>query len=85
MSDLDEMLMRLGAEPVPEALAGLDQVVFVGVGKRRERQLSRRTLALAGGVAIFVGIGSAVAPAGTPNAEPLLGMPDAAPSRLLAG
>lgn len=83
MSELDEMLLCLGTEPVPAALAGMDNAVFAGVTRRRERQVSRRAMALAGGVAIFVGLASAVAPAGPASAEPLLGMPEAAPSHLL--
>lgn len=83
MSELDELLLRLAAEPAP-ALDGLDRAVMAGLGRRRERQVARRTLALAGGVAIFVGTAGALAPGAPASAEPLLGMPAAAPSHLLA-
>lgn len=83
MSELDDMFMRLSAEPVPDALAGLDGAVLAGVAGVRERQLARRTVALAGCVAVLVGLAGAVAPAERASAEPLLGMPAAAPSNLL--
>jgi hypothetical protein len=83
MSELDELLLCLAAEPAP-VLEGLDGAVLAGLGRRRERQLARRTLVLAGGVAIFVGMAGALVPDAPASAEPLLGMPAAAPSHLLA-
>lgn len=83
MSELDNMLLRLGAEPVPDSLADMDGAVLAGVGRHRERQTARRTMALAGCVAVLVGAAGTVAPSAPASAEPLLGMPDAAPSRLL--
>jgi len=83
MSELDDILMGLGAEPVPAALAGLDGPVMAGLGLRREQRLGRRTLALAGGVALLVGLAGGLDPAGRTRSEPLLAMPAAAPSHLL--
>lgn len=83
MTKLDEMLARLGAEPVPGALAGLDGAVLAALGQRREAQLARRTMILAGCVAMLVGMAGTLAPASRASAEPLLGMPEAAPSHLL--
>ena len=83
MSELDRMLLRLAAEPAP-VLDGLDSAVMTGLGRRRERQVARRTLALAGGVAFFVGAARTLVPGAPASAEPLLGMPAAAPSHLLA-
>lgn len=82
MSELDEMLRCLGAEPVPD-MAGLDGAVIAGMGRRREGQAARRAIALAGCVALFVGTGATLVPSAPAGAEPLLGMPEAAPSRLL--
>lgn len=88
MSELDELFLRLRAEPVamPD---GLDGAVMAGLGHRRDRQVARRGLVLASGVALFVGIAGAfvpgaAGPGGTARAESLLGMPAAAPSHLLA-
>jgi hypothetical protein len=83
MSDLDHMLQALGAVPAPPALGELEPAVFTGLARHRERQVSRRALALAGGVAVLVGMGGALAPVDRASAEPLLGLPAAAPSQLL--
>lgn len=83
MRKLDEMLGSLGAEPVPLALAGLDDAVMAGLGRRREAQAARRGLLLASGVAVLVGLAGTLAPSSPASAEPLLGLPDAAPSHLL--
>jgi hypothetical protein len=82
MNELDEMLRRLGAAPV-RAMAGLDGAVMAGVSQRRARQLARRGMALACCVALFVGAAGTLVPSAPASAEPLLGMPEAAPSRLL--
>lgn len=83
MNELDHLLLRLRADPAP-GLDGLDGAVMAGLGRRRERQVARRTLALAGGVAFFVGTAGALVPGAPASAEPLLGLPAAAPSHLLA-
>lgn len=83
MSELDKMLLRLAAEPAPDAVALLDEAVLSGMAMRHERQIGRRVLAVAGGVAVLVGFGGATIPAGQGSAEPLLGIPAAAPSHLL--
>lgn len=88
MSELDDILLRLGAEPAPAGLAGIEQPVMAGLGRRREAQLARsatmRTLAVAGCVAMLVGTAGTLLPAAPASAEPLLGVPEAAPSHLLA-
>lgn len=84
MTQLDHLLLQLGSEPLPDRLAGLDDAVLAGLGQRRERDLARRSFALAGGVALVVGAASAGLPGAPARAEPLLGMPAAAPSHLLA-
>lgn len=83
MTDLDTLLQRLGAEPLPAALYGLEPTILAGLGRYRERSLARRSLALAGGVALVVGTASAGWPGAAARAEPLLAMPAAAPSHLL--
>lgn len=84
MTQLDDLLERFGAEPAPPALAAIDGAVMAGLSQRRESRMSRRTMVLAGCVAAIVGIGGTLVPAGSANAEQLLGVPDAAPSHLLA-
>ena len=89
MSELDEMVLHLLAEAVAMP-AGLDGAVMAALARRRERQVARRGLVLASGVALFVGVAGAVVPgAAVPGASAsadtlLLAVPAAAPSHLLA-
>lgn len=83
MTELDELLGRMGAEPPPPGLAAIDDAVLAGLGQRREASLARRGLLLASGVAVLVGLAGTLAPSSPASAEPLLGLPDAAPSHLL--
>lgn len=86
MSDLDRMLGQLRIMPADPRLAGLDGAVMAGLTVRRERAVARRSLALAGIVAIGIGWAGSVVP-GTPAQAALqpviIGMSDYAPSRLL--
>jgi hypothetical protein len=83
MNNLDDMLVRLRDDPVPIGLASLDASIVAGVHRRREALEARRGLMLAGAIAILVGVGGTLVPGGPAAAEPLLGMPYAAPSHLL--
>lgn len=85
MSELDDLLMRLRDVPPPAGLAQLGPGVMAGLDHRREMQASRRGLALAGSIAIIVGVVSALAPRPPAEAKPLLEVPEAAPSHLLVG
>lgn len=85
MNDLDRILTILSDQPSPGELAGVEAPVMAGLVSLRERRIARRGLALAGFVAAFVGSAAALVPAGPAVAEPLLAMPAAAPSHLLAG
>lgn len=84
MSDLDELLARLRDVPDHAGLAALEAPVLAGLARRRETLEARRGLALAGAIAICVGTVATFAPNGPAAAEPLLGVPSAAPSHLLA-
>lgn len=84
MTKLDDVLQHMGAEPAPPALALLDGAVIAGLGQRREARTARRTLVLAGCVSVLVGLGETLVPTSSASAEQLLGVPDAAPSHLLA-
>ena len=90
MSDLDQLLGRVAAQmrdtPVDPRLESLEDVVMAGVAQRRERAVARRSLALAGIVAIGIGwAGSMVpgSPAQAASRPVVIGMSDYAPSRLL--
>lgn len=86
MSDLDQLLRQLRAMPVDARLEELDGAVMAGVATRRERAVARRSLALAGIVAIGIGwVGSIVpgTPAQAASTPLVIGMSDYAPSRLL--
>mgnify|MGYP007086363428 CR=1 FL=1 len=90
MNEVDQMFALLRGEPVPGALGGIDGAVMAGLASGRERLATRRGLVLACGVAAVVGLwGGLALPVAVPerdhaHAEPLLGMPAAAPSHLLA-
>ncbi|AMK17551.1 MULTISPECIES: hypothetical protein [Sphingobium] len=86
MSDLDQLLSQVRALPADPRLGGMEEVVMAGVAVRRERAVARRSLALAGMLAIGIGwVGSVVpgAPAQAASAPVVIGMSDYAPSQLL--
>lgn len=82
MSELDDLLARLHGAPIP-SLSAIDQRVMAGLSDRHEARLARRGLALAGSIAIVVGVVSTFVPRSAAEARPLLDMPEAAPSHLL--
>ena len=84
MSNLDDLLARLRDAPPPAGLATLDTSVMTDLTRRRETIEARGGLALAGAIAIVVGVGGTLIPGTPAAAEPLLGVPSAAPSHLLA-
>lgn len=83
-TDLDQMLGAVRAMPADARLAHMDAAVMGGLIKRRDRVMARRSLMLAGLLAVGIGwIGSAV-PGTSAQAAPVpIGMSDYAPSRLL--
>lgn len=84
MSDLDRMLDALRAVPTDARLAEIDGAVIAGVTRRRDQAMARRSLALAGLLAIGIGWAGSILPAAPAQASPLpIGMSDYAPSRLL--
>lgn len=90
MSDLDQLLGHVRAQmrelPADPRLERMEEAVMAGVAVRRERAVARRSLALAGIVAIGIGwIGSVVpgSPAQAASRPVVIGMSDYAPSRLL--
>jgi hypothetical protein len=82
MTDLDQMLDAVRATPTDARLAGMDDAVLTGMADRRERMTARRSLMLAGIVAIGIGWTGSILPAAPAQAMPI-GMSDYAPSRLL--
>lgn len=86
MSDLDQLLGQMRAVPADPRLEHMDEAVMMGLAVRRERAVARRSLALAGIVAIGIGwVGSLVpgSPAQAASRPVMIGMSDYAPSRLL--
>ncbi|WP_422635789.1 hypothetical protein [Sphingobium sp.] len=84
MTDLDPLLARLAAMPTDARLDTLDAAVMRGVGERRDRTAARRSLMLAGIVAIGIGWAGSIVPGTPAEAAPMpLGMSQYAPSRLL--
>ncbi len=86
MSDLDQMLDQIRALPADPRLEGMDDAVMAGLSHRRERAVARRSLALAGLMAIGIGWAGSVVPGNPAQAasQPIvIGMSDYAPSQLL--
>lgn len=83
MADIDDLLGALAAK-TPPALATLESEVFQGLAQRREQATARRGMVLAVAAAAVVGIVGSVAPSAPAQAEPLFGVPQDAPSHLLA-
>ena len=84
MNDIDLMLLTLRDEPLPGDLSALDENVLGSLAGLRDRQSARRAMVLAIGLAGFVGLTVGIGAGSPASAEHLLGMPQAAPSHLLA-
>ena len=82
--DMDKLIAELRDAPVPSRLAEIDADVMSGLWRLRDTRAARRGVALAGVIAVFVGMAASVVPGAPAEAGPLLGVPDAAPSHLLA-
>nr|WP_087573344.1 hypothetical protein [Sphingomonas sp. CDS-1] len=86
MSDLDQLLGHVRALPADPRLETMEAAVMAGLASRRERAVARRSLALAGIVAIGIGWVGSVVPGSSAQAASrpvIIGMSDYAPSRLL--
>ncbi|MDR7153603.1 hypothetical protein J2W40_000400 [Sphingobium xenophagum] len=84
MNDLDQLLGQVRAMPTDTRLEGLDDAVMQGVARRREQGAARRSLMLAGLLAIGIGWAGSIVPGAPAQAAPApIGMSDYAPSRLL--
>jgi hypothetical protein len=84
MSDLDQLLGQIRAMPVDARLDQMDGAVMQGVARRREQGVARRSMMLAGLLAIGIGWAGSIVPSAPAQAAPApIGMSDYAPSRLL--
>lgn len=84
MNDLDQLLGQMRTMPTDARLEGLDDAVMQGVARRREQGAARRSLMLAGLLAIGIGWAGSIVPGAPAQAAPApIGMSDYAPSRLL--
>ena len=83
MSKLDSQFTQLREVPVPDGLDMIEQRVFAGIAVQREAVIARRGLVLAGAVSLVIGLSASLTPVNKARAEPLFGVPAAAPSRLL--
>lgn len=84
MTDLDPIFRHLHDIAEPDALARLDARVLASIARKREQAVAQKGLALASAIALVIGASFSIVPAGEARATPLFGMPEAAPSRLLA-
>lgn len=84
MTDLDQLLGTVRALPTDARLANIDAAVMCGLAKQRDRTTARRSLMLAGLLAVGIGWAGSVLPGVPAHAAPTpIGMSDYAPSRLL--
>ncbi|MGK2911596.1 MAG: hypothetical protein ACSLE1_17610 [Sphingobium sp.] len=84
MTDLDRMLDAMRTMPTDARLEDMEGAVIDGLARRRDQMIARRSLALAGALAIGVGWIGSIVPAAPAQASSLpIGMSDYAPSRLL--
>jgi len=84
MANTDDLLAALAAEPLPQDLHAIEPQVMARLGQILEQRAARRSLVIAGAIAVLIGAGSGLAPATSASAaEPLLGVPLQAPSNLL--
>lgn len=84
MTKLDSQFTQLREVPLPDGLDMIDQRVFAGIAVQREAATARRGLVLAGAVSLAIGLSASLTPTHKAQAEPLFGIPSAAPSRLLS-
>lgn len=86
MTDLDTVLMRLAAAPLPAALQSIDERVFSGVAVVRTRRIARGLGAMSIGAALVMGVASAaLSPreTGATSLAPLGSVPALSPAALL--
>lgn len=86
MTDLDNVLRRLAAAPVPAALASMDELVFSGVVETRTRRMARAVGLATVGAALVMGAASAAMPtreASPSTLAPLGSIPPLSPAALL--
>jgi xanthine/uracil permease len=83
MIKLDSQFAQLRTAPLPDGLAVIELRVLTGIARQREAAISRRGLVLAGAVSLVIGLFTSLVPVQEARAEPLFGVPAAAPSRLL--
>ena len=86
MTDLDTMLKRLAAVPVPAALDSMDERVFSGVAESRTRRMARGVGFFTVGAALVMGVASAAMPLREPGRSslaPLGSIPPLSPAALL--
>ncbi|MEC3948020.1 hypothetical protein [Sphingobium sp. HWE2-09] len=84
MADLDQLLGAVRAMPTDARLVDIDAAVMGGLARRRDRITARRSLLLAGVLALGIGWVGSIVPATSAQAAPTpIGMSDYAPSRLL--
>jgi hypothetical protein len=89
MSNLDEMLARMGSAPLPPRLAMMDEAVFAGLTEhhRSSATSSLHSLSIAAIAALAFGVFSTSLPgspaAAAPSVTPFGAPPALAPSSLL--
>lgn len=67
MSNIDSTLRRLASLPVPAGLDLIDDAVIAGfAAQRREASFGKRATALAGGLALLLGLGTGGLGSGPP-------------------
>lgn len=84
MTTVDQLLEQMRDVPPHAALDALGAGVVESAMRLREQQMSRRGIALAGAIALVIGVVGSLVPTAPASASPLFGIPASAPSHLLA-
>lgn len=84
MTRTDELLSALADEPLPIGLHAIEPEVMVRLHHRLEARTARRSLVMAGLIALAIGAGSGLPPRTSAYAaQTLLAVPSGAPSNVL--
>jgi hypothetical protein len=83
MTKLDSQFAKMREMPLPAGLDAIEGEVFAGIAMRQKAAEARRGLVLAGFVSLVAGLSVSLMSVNEARAEPMFGIPAAAPSRLL--
>jgi len=84
MTTVDQLLEQMRDAPPHARLSAMGEGVVESAMRLREQRMSRRGIALAGAIALVIGVAGSLVPSAPASASPLFGIPASSPSHLLA-